>query len=200
MPAWGNTDTAINKPKFPLERQIRESVRLSVTSAANTTDAISNVLTFASGSSDVANVGILAGWSVFGANIVNGTGTPGMFTANTTVLSVTGTTVTLSQNVASNVAISASIEFDKPIVQSSSAQSTYNQDTILVTTTRTSNANTSLTASIGDTSAGWVHIQKKTNNDGTVRYLKETLVALTNASAANVNSGNTSTGQIYTGL
>ena len=42
MPAWGNTDTAINKPKFPLERQIRESVSLSVTSAANTTDAISD--------------------------------------------------------------------------------------------------------------------------------------------------------------
>ena len=49
-------------------------------------------------------------------------------------------------------------------------------------------------------SQGWVHIQKKTNNDGTVRYLKETLVALANPVAANTNSGNTSFGQFLTGL
>ena len=204
MPIWGNTDTANNKPKFPLERQVREVVRLTVTSAANTTDAVSNVLTFAAGSSDVANAGILAGWSVFSANTsTNPTGIPGFFTSNTTVLSVTGTTVKLSQNLVSNIAIGTSVEFDNPIVlynQPHDAANTYWSDTILVTATRAGNANTVLTAKIGNVTQGWNNITQKINNDGTVRYLKECLVALANTSASNTNSGNTSTGQIFTGL
>ena len=55
-------------------------------------------------------------------------------------------------------------------------------------------------ANVGNITQGWVHIQKKTNNDGTVRYLKETLVALANPVAANTNSGNTSWGQAFTGV
>ena len=69
----------------------------------------------------------------------------------------------------------------------------------MVTGTRAANANSSV-APVGDLAAGWVHIQKKTNNDGTVRYLKETLVCLGNPIASNVSSGNTSFGSIVNGL
>jgi len=200
MPAWGNTDTANNKPKFPLERRIREIVRLNVTTTTNTTDALANTLTFAAGSSDVANAGIVAGWSVFTSNTNNSPmGVAGFFTSNTTVISVTGTTVTLSQNISGNIVIGTSIEFDRPIQYNSNIANTFYSDTILITATRTANANTSQ-ANIGNLNAGWNQITKKTNNDGTVRYLKECLVSLANPTAANTSSGNISTGQIVSGL
>ena len=55
------------------------------------------------------------------------------------------------------------------------------------------------TANVGSMNSGWNRIQKKVNSDGTVRYLKETLVALANPTAANTNSGNTSFGQFVSG-
>ena len=203
MPTWGNTDTANNKPKFPLNRQIREVVRLTVTSTANTTDAVSNTLTFAAGSSDVANAGILAGWSVFAANTNPGaTGVPGFFVSNTTVLSVTNTTVKLNQNITGNILIGTAIEFDNPLIlwdHVNDPANTYFQDTVLVTPARCAfaNANTSVANSVGGLGQGWNNITQKINNDGTVRYLTETLVALANTSAANTRSGNTSASQIF---
>lgn len=197
MPAWGNTDTANNKPKFPLERQVRKVVQLNVTSTANTTDAIANTLTFAAGTTDVANAGIIAGWSVFSTNTsTNPKGLAGFFTSNTTVLGVTSNTVTLSQNISSNILSGTPVSFDKPIVRQTT-DSTYNQNTILATATRIANAISSTAHVAG---AGWVNVTKKTNNDGAVRYMSEVIVALANPAAANVNSGNTSTGQIFTGL
>jgi len=204
MPAWGNTDTANNKPKFPLARQIREVIRLTVTSTTNTTDAIANVLTFAAGSSDVANAGILSGWSVFTANTNTGPmGIPGYFTSNTTVISVTNTTVKLSQNVSGNIVSGTIIEFDSPIVlynQPHDLANTYWTDTILVTGTRAGNANTSLSANIGGLQQGWNNVTQKINGDGTIRYLTETLVAMGNTSAANTKSANTSVTQIFSVL
>ena len=205
MPAWGNTDTANNKPKFPYERQVRSYVRLNVSANTLITDVSGQtVLTFKTGASDVSNAAIVAGMSVFSANINTWpTGVPGYFISNTVVASVTANTVTLSQNVASNVFTGASIEFDKTIVlynQPHDLANTYYSDTILITATRCANANTSLTANVGNMNQGWNIITQKINNDGTIRYLKETLVALANSSASNANSGNTSTGQFVTGL
>ena len=201
MPAWGNTDTANNKPKIPLNRQVREVIRLNVTSTANTTDATSNVLTFATGSSDVANGGISAGWSVFSSNVNIGTGISGYFTSNTTVLSTTANTVTLNKNISGNIVIGTTIEFDAPITWGA-ADSVKGLNTILVTPTRMANAITGMANAVSG--QGWVRIVKKTNGggggDSSVRYMNEVLVALANPVAANTNSGNTSTTQIYTGL
>ena len=200
MPAWGNTDGHNQKPKWDYERESREQY---VATVATGNTAGNNVLTFTywdgtatSNLSNVISIGNFVTTAPIGAN-----GYPGFFGANNTVASISGNTVTFTNNFYGTVSSGASVEFDKPIVfnPNKTVELTYNQDTILVTATRAANANTTIAPS-GNFSAGWVHIQKKTNNDGTVRYLKETLVALANPSAANVSSGNTSFGSVVTGL
>jgi hypothetical protein len=81
-------------------------------------------------------------------------------------------------------------------------------DVILVTPTRaantkgTTNAGGSDTSNtiIGNVNSGWVKFTRKINSDGTVRFLKETLIALANPVASNVSSGNTSSNAIFGGL
>ena len=53
---------------------------------------------------------------------------------------------------------------------------------------------------LGNLNAGWNLIQRKVNNDGTVRFLKECLVALANPVASNTSSANTSANAIFGGL
>jgi hypothetical protein len=53
---------------------------------------------------------------------------------------------------------------------------------------------------LGNVNAGWNRITRKINNDGTIRFLKETLVALANPVASNTQSANTSANAIYGGL
>jgi hypothetical protein len=152
----------------------------------------------------------------------NGQGVPNMFASNTTVSSISGNTITITPALFGAVQAGWGIEFDKAIVyggpgsptgsaNTKLSQKTYNADTILVTDTRLANgayavnggsANLASGISanqVGSLNSGWVHIQKKVNNDGTVRYLKETLVALANPVASNTYSGNTSFGPFFTG-
>ena len=200
MPTWGNTDGHNQKPKFDVEREVREQY---VATVATGNTAGNNAITFTyfdgTVSSNLSNV-ISVNSSVSTAN-VGANGYAGFFGANNTVASISGNTVTFTNNFYGTIASGANIEFDKPIAYNINkpVETTYNQDTILVTATRAQNANTTIAAS-GNFSVGWVHVQKKTNNDGTVRYLKETLVALANPTAANVSSGNTSFGSVVTGL
>ena len=85
---------------------------------------------------------------------------------------------------------------------------TFNQDTILVTGTRTANTqgttygygSTVSNTQLGNISSGWNRITRKINNDGTVRFLKECLVALANPVASNTSSANTSANAIFAGL
>jgi hypothetical protein len=131
----------------------------------------------------------------------SGGGYPGFFASNTQVSAISGNTITLSTPLFSAGASAGwGIEFDKGIVYNTNkpVEVTYNQDTILVTPTRA--ANSTYPANTGNFCTGWVHIQKKTNNDGTVRYLKETLVALASPAASNTASGNTSFGQFVSGV
>ena len=204
MPAWGNTDAANAKPKFDVERQTREVVQLTT---ANLTLSGQTSITFTytdSGLSNVANVGVTGGMYVYVAgqgsasSNVSANGYPGIFASNNTVAGISANTVVLSAAVTANVPAGTVIEFDKAIVYNANktVEVTYNQDTVLLTATRNANA----TFNSGNMQPGWIHIQKKTNNDGTVRYLKETLVALANPVASNTNSGNTSWGQAFTGL
>ena len=81
-------------------------------------------------------------------------------------------------------------------------------DTILVTASRMANTqgttygggSTVANTRLGNVNAGWNRITRKINNDGTVLFLKETLVALANPTAANTQSGNTSANAIFGGL
>jgi len=206
MSAWSNNDKHINKPKMNVERETREYIQTTVF-AGNT--AGNNVITLNyldGGANNVANIGIAAGQYVyfwangFGDNKggQSGNGVPGFFTSNTTVASTSGNTVTLSTNLFNTVSAGFGVEFDKTITFNSGkpVTKTYGQDTVLVTPTRIANN----TVAMGNLNPGWVHIQKKTNNDGTVRYISETLVALASPTASNTASGNTSWGTAFTGV
>jgi len=207
MPLWGNTDAGNQKPKSPYQRQVREVVQLTT---ANVTNVAQTTITFVyndGAGNNVANIGVAAGQYVYiypnGPASVGGTagnGYPAMFSSNNTVASVSGNNVILTNPTFNQLAAGVMVEFDKSIsYQAGEMLSTYNRDTILITPTRIANANNTV-ANTGNFTTGWVHIQKKTNNDGTVRYLKETLVALANPVASNTISGNTSFGQIASGV
>ena len=71
---------------------------------------------------------------------------------------------------------------------------------LLVTATCSVSGSTVANTRLGNINQGWNRIQRKINNDGTIRFLKETLVALANTSAANTSSANTSANAIFGGL
>ena len=219
MPVWSNDDAFNDKPLFPVERQVRPApnannnnspIQLTVATTVIASGNGNSAITFV-GANSAVNAGITAGMYVYdtsGYNTVSyigdDNGLPGnhidFFKSNNTVLSVSGNVVTLASNVLSNVLSGNVIAFATPITYKVNvAANTYNQDTILITPTRLANVIVN-TANVGNMVPGWVHIQKKTNNDGTVRYLKETLVALASPTAANVSSGNTSFGGFVSGL
>ena len=217
MSAWGNTDNNHKYlPKMPLEREVREFIQLTVASGNTPGNNVISVTAYDGGPNTLANVGVAANQYVYfwaqgfgGSNGGQaGNGVPGFFFSNTTVASVSGNTVTLANPLFNTVSSGFGVEFDKPINYGNTIYAnTYTRDTILVTATRASDANGRpnvaagiLANTIGNMNAGWVHIRKKTNNDGTVRYLKETLVCLANATASNVSSGNTSFGPFLAGL
>ena len=207
MSAWTNTDanSSQGKPKMDVVRGTRENVQLTVTTGNTTGNTVITVSYYDGGLNNVANIGITAGQYVyfwangFGApGGTAGNGIPGFFASNTTVASTSGNTITLSTALFNTVSAGFGVEFDKAIAYNTNKTmtKTYGADTVLVTPTRLANN----TVALGDVVPGWVHIQKKTNNDGTVRYIKETLVALASPIAANTNSANTSWGQAFTGL
>jgi hypothetical protein len=213
MPTWGNTDAVNQKPKFDLARTTREVLQFKVLTGNTAGNNIIQVVYNDGAQNNVANVGVAAGQYVyFWANGFgvsggqSGNGVPGFFKSNTTVSSVSGNTVTLSTNLFGTVTSSFGVEFDKGIVLNANktASANYWADTILVTTTRSEvngvGPGSNSAYSMGNVNVGWNRIVKKVNNDGTTRYLKETLVALASPTASNTSSGNTSWGQAFTGI
>lgn len=208
MSAWSNTDANSNqgKPKWDVERTTRDNVQLTVTTGNTAGNNVITVSYYDGGLNNVANIGITAGQYVyfwangFGDNKGGeaGNGIPGFFASNTTVASTSGNTITLSSALFNTVSSGFGVEFDKKIVLNANKtmSANYSSDTILVTASRLANN----TVGLGDVNPGWVVIQKKVNNDGSVRYIHETLVALANPTAANTNSANTSWGQPFTGV
>ena len=200
--SWGNTDAAAQKPTWDVERQVREVIQLTT---ANNTLSGNTVITFAyndGAGNNVANIGVTTGQYVFvlynglGGNNPGANGYPGFFSGNVTVSSISGNNVVISQGALNTLAPGTIVEFDKAIVYNTNKPviQTYNSDTVLVTPTRITSQNNLIN---GNMTTGWVHVQKKTNADGTVRYIRETLVALANGSASNTSSGNTSWGQAF---
>jgi hypothetical protein len=218
MSAWGNTDKLEDKPHWPAERTTRPG--LDTANAGGTSLVFSaNIATLAitgAGAGVAANAntlyfqttaGIKAGMAVTqttsSSNLAYNSGEGGFFAGNVTVASVTNGTVTLNpapgQGFAlrGNVSVGDTFIFGNAIsYPTGTYETTYWKDTILVTATREANN----TVSVTHGNQGWVHIRKKINNDGTTRYLSETLVALANPVASNTTSGQTSNTNVYTGV
>ena len=201
MPSWGNTDDNTAKPHFPEERQVRivaTTTTANVTNAGNTVIRVSNA------------TGIAVGQFVYGSGpgVISGTGQRDFFKGNNTVTAVNGSNITLSAAVTANIPAGNTITFDAAIVYNANVANTYYSDTILVTASRlantqgTTNAGGSTVANtkLGNVNVGWNKITRKINNDGTVRFLKETLIALANPVASNTSSANTSANAIFGGL
>lgn len=199
MPTWGNTDANTAKPHFPDMRQVRLS---ATTTAANIAVAGNTVITVTSAT------GIAVGQFVYGGGpgVISATGQRDFFKGNNTVQSINGTNIVLTNAVTANVNAATQITFDTAI-QYNTVANTF-ADTILVTPGRMANTfgttygsgSTVANTRLGSINQGWNRIQRKINNDGTIRFLKETLVALANTVASNTSSANTSANAIFGGL
>jgi hypothetical protein len=202
---WNNNDgpgLGFGHPEWPYERQTR-TVAYLTTANLTQTGATSIKFTLAA---NVATVGVAGGQYVnlWDPNIpgqsasanLSSNGSTGLFFSNVTTTAVAaGNLVTLSAGTTGNIAAGSVIAFDAAIVRpAGEVSATYFADTVLATDTRLTAANNKIG---GNPSAGWVHVRKKTNNDGTVRYIRETLVCLTNASSTNTAGGNTSWGRAF---
>ena len=200
---WNKTDTPqtpgnFGHPEWPYERQTRTIATLT-TANLTVTGATSIKYTLAA---NVATIGVAGGQyvnMVTGASAANlsSNGTQGMFFSNVTTTAVAaGNLVTMSSGTTGNIPAGSVISFDAVIVRpSGEVSATYFADTVLATDSRITAANSKI--GLGGVNTGWVHVRKKTNSDGSVRYLRETLVCLTDASSVNTAGGNTSWGRAF---
>lgn len=200
---WNNNDTPrtpgnFGHPEWPYERQTRTIAQLTT---ANSTAVGATSIKFTL-TANVNTVGVIGGLyvnMVSGASTANlsSNGTQGLFFSNVTTSAVSaGNLVTMSAATTGVIPAGSVIAFDAPIVRPSGEVSdTYYTDTVLATDTRITAANSKI--GLGGVNTGWVHVRKKTNADGSVRYLRETLVCLTDASSVNTAGGNTSWGRAF---
>jgi hypothetical protein len=216
MPLWGNTDTSNNKPHFS---QLREVTPVTSFITANATVAGVTLV----GRSNANFSSISAGMYVYSNDANNAVSRSAkdlsildqneasFWRSNNTVASVdaANATITITNAVSGTVANGSTIFIGSKInYHANTIEVTMANDVILVTGTRmantqgTANAGGSTVANtkLGNVNAGWNRITRKINNDGTIRFLKETLVALANPTAANTQSANTSANAIYGGL
>ena len=106
MPSWGNTDSLTDKPHFPQERQVRPFATLTTYS---TTASGNTIIFVGSGATTPANVGIVAGMSAYATNLST-TGEQEFFVSNNVVRSVSGNTITLSNNVFGSIASGTTVD------------------------------------------------------------------------------------------
>ena len=218
MSLWGNTDSSNNKPHFSY---LREVVPVGSFVTANATTA-GNTIVFTSNT----NFSVLAsGFFVYSADannsvsrsnkdlsILDGNESAFWKSNNTiTQIDTANATIRLTNNVMGTLAAGQVVVVGNSLPWQASAGGFgfgAANDVVLVTASRM--ANTQGTAfgggsnvantKIGNVNAGWNRITRKINNDGTVRFLKETLVALANPTAANTQSANTSANAVFAGL
>ena len=213
MPLWGNIDAANNEPHFPELREVRVVTSLTTTNAV----LAGNKVWF---SANVPSTVVANMW-VYGADDANNAisrvnkdltffdqNDIGFWKSNNTVSAVSGNTITLTKNVAGTFGAGKTVYFAENIVRQAGPDLNAANDTILITSGRMANTqgttygggSTVANTRIGNTNAGWNRIIRKINNDGTVRFLKETIVALANPVASNTSSANTSANAIFGGL
>lgn len=214
MALWGNTDTANNKPHFSLAREVTPVTTLvtaNATTAGNTIVVTSNTnfSLISAGmyvySADANNSVALSAKDL---SIIDGNEASFWRSNNTiTVVDAANTRIRLANPVMGTLASGQNVYIGTGIAYRTTATNFAN-DTILVTATRMANTqgttggggSTVANTRLGNVNAGWNKITRKINNDGTVRFLKETLVALANPTAANTQSANTSANGIFGGV
>jgi hypothetical protein len=168
---------------------------ITVTAAANTINALGIVGSYIYSTDANNSIGRFYDTTIIDQNDI------AFLKSNTTVLSIdtANSKLVMSSNTLGTLANGSILYFANNLVFNSTVHANLFSDTILITPTRMANTNTAI-AQLGNMNQGWNHIYKKVNNDGTVRYIKETLIALANPTASNTSSGNTSFGQIVSGL
>lgn len=149
MSTWGRLDYANNKPKFPVEREVRTTIRLVSNVAANI--ATSNTRLFFP---STANLSV--GMFISGNNVPT-TANGGFFKSNVSIVTVNPANVIISQALTANTSIGDIFTFDTPIRRANNTVNQYNANTFSVTVTRKAN-----TAGFSNTVAhtGWVHTRK----------------------------------------
>jgi hypothetical protein len=219
MPLWGNTDTANNKPHFS---QFREVVPVTTVTTANATTGGNTIITTSNSNFSSLAVGQYL-YSVDANNAISRSakdlsildGNEQSFWRSNNVIRVidsgnnriqfanpvmgtlaTGSVVAVGTGLAYHAGTTASVGAN---------------DVILVTSTRMANTqgvtaplagggSTVANTKLGSVNQGWNLIIRKINSDGTIRFLKETLVALASPVASNTQSANTSANAIYGGV
>ena len=139
MPMMGVQDNLVSKPKWPKERVDRGLVTLNLAVASTKPNSIIRVVQTSPG---VAN-----GWIANTANIGNTAGTPGFSLAGLYIVNVSGSTIFLSQAPGNTLPIGTIITFSDPIGYKAGHSGNsygYNANTVLVSSTRMSNANSIL--------------------------------------------------------
>jgi len=214
MALWGNTDTANNKPHFSLEREVTPVTSLvtaNATTAGNTIVVTSNT-NFALISAGMyvysADANNSVSLSAKDLSIIDGN-EASFWRSNNNIASVdtANSRIRLTNPVMGTLASGQNVYIGTGIAYRATS-SNYANDTILITATRIANTqgttggagSTVANTKIGNVNTGWNKITRKINNDGTVRFLKETLVALANPTAANTQSANTSANGIFGGV
>jgi hypothetical protein len=214
MPLWGNTDSANNEPHFPELREVVPTGSLVTSNAVLsgnkiwfTTNVPSTITAgmYVYGGDDANNAisRVAKDGSFFDQNDI------GFWRSNNSVAAVSGNTITITNNVSAVYGPGKTVYFSTGLNKGTlRPQANVANDTILITATRIANtsgttgrggSNVSNTQ-IGNVNVGWNRITRKINNDGTIRFLKETLVALANPVASNTSSANTSANAIFGGL
>lgn len=219
MSAWSTNDNNKSKPKSNYERQTREAFQFTISSGNTAGNSWITVNYQDGGQNNVANIGVAAGQYIyFLANTPSGNGlttsgsgqagngVPGMFASNTQISYISGNVITLSNPLFGVANTGWIVEIDKAIVyQAGEALSKYNQDTVLINTTRMANAVFAGTANGSGTNfnsglahTGWNRVTTGTGGRAG-RVQVETLVTLKNSSItiANNISGNTSNSLTY---
>jgi hypothetical protein len=217
MPLWGNTDFANNKPHFPQLREVTPVTSFITASAVASGNTI--VVTAATNT----NISLLsAGMYVYSADANNSIarlakdlsiidGNEASFWRSNniiTTIDAANATFRIQNNVMATLAAGSTVYVGQKINWRAGPSANAANDTILVTASRMANTqgtiygygSTVANTKLGNVNAGWTRITRKINNDGTIRFLKETLVALANPVAANTQSGNTSANAIFGGL
>jgi hypothetical protein len=212
MSSWGNNDQANSKPQFP---ELRSVVPVTNLITANSTTAGNTTIVFTGNTTGAVAVGhfaytLNANLSRFSDGTILNQNNIGFSRSNNTVAAVDSANgrIRFSNATIGIIGAGQTVWFANNIVGRTGPAANAFVDTILVTATRRANtqgttfaggsnvANTKL----GNVNTGWNRIIQKRNNDGTVRFLKETLVVLANPTASNVSSANTSSNAIYGGL
>lgn len=218
MPLWGNTDSANSIPLFPQFRTVTPVV--TAITANNTNSGNTIVFTSSAGLSSVQ-----AGYYIYAIDANNGlTNATSRMAKDLSIVDQNDIDFYASNNTVASVDVNNNIvRTVKPIIGQLATGSTVYfantvnhdstkyenvEDVILVTATRIANTqgttyaagSTVSNTQLGNVNTGWNRITRKINNDGTIRFLKETLVALANPVAANTQSANTSANAIFGGL